>query len=334
MMPHFINNRIVILGDWISDVYIDNTDITPNQEIIDKVSYKGKYDNILVYPGGTGFLIENLLKLVNGETINDIVYLLPKVEDSVHDEIFNFKDLFYKSIKYISNYNIDYFTVKLMEPIDFIHDIIKPTVKIRFYSSVSGEVYFRFDHDNNIELKNINCNNLFSTATNDIIIIDYDKGYFNKKSIDTLFDTIYTNNIKINNLFLNTKPANLELYTELLNYLYKDVGCNITIQLNEYEFEPVKDILLSNEISWSNIIVTRGKNDIHLYDRYKPTYTSIDISDAIIDDVHTTSGCGDVFLANVIYYNLYHHKDILESILITTKHMKNIIYDLNKRIFS
>jgi hypothetical protein len=221
-----------------------------------------------------------------------------------------------------------------MEPIDFIHDILKPTVKMRFYSSANGEVYFRFDHDNHISLKHINCNNLFSCGTNDIIIVDYDKGYFNKKSIDSLYETIYTDNININNVFLNTKPENLILYKELLNYLYNTLGCNITIQLNEYEFEPVKDILLSNVIMWTNIIVTRGKGDIHLYNKYKPSYTSIDISDTIIDNVHTTSGCGDLFLANIIYYNLYEHMEIHDAIIHTKQYMKNMISNLNKRIFS
>jgi hypothetical protein len=62
-----------------------------------------------------------------------------------------------------------------MQPIDYLSDVIEPTVKIRFYSKDKKEVFYRFDRDNTVELRNINCDYLFSTVDNSLILIDYDK---------------------------------------------------------------------------------------------------------------------------------------------------------------
>lgn len=332
-----MKNNIVILGDWIADVYISNHKIKQNQEIISEKSYKGHYESINVYPGGTGFLIDTFLSLVNNNNLFDIKYLLPAFNfiDYKNDNFyaFNMHELFDRSIKYIYNNRCcDNFSIIKMQPIDYINDVLEPTVKIRFYSKSHKRIFYRFDRDNTKLIKNINCNHLFSTVDNVLLLIDYDKGIFSEDSIVSLYDYIFNNDIKIETVFLNTKPHKLHLFKELFKFLKLNKSCDIIIQLNEFEFEPVKDVI--DNLDWTYLIVTRGTKDIHLYTKYiMQGETVFDISDSIINDIPTTSGCGDIFFSQVMFNYLYNSLSIENSIQSAVNNMKNILYSLNDKLF-
>jgi len=219
-----------------------------------------------------------------------------------------------------------------MLPIDYLNDVIEPTVKIRFYSKDKKEVFYRFDRDNTVELKNINCDYLFSTVNNSLILIDYDKGYINSESIISLFDYIDNNGIKISSLFLNTKPHKIHIFKEFLDFLYNKYNCKIIIQLNEFEYKPIKNII--DEYSWSHLIVTRGIKSIHLYNKeITIEKIDIDISESLVEDIPTTSGCGDIFFSQIIYYYLYNKADILKSIKYAVSNMISHLNDLNHKLF-
>ena len=337
-----MKDNIVILGDWISDVYINTTNIKQNQEVINKESYKGYYDEINVYPGGTGFIIDNLLNLIQDSCNYNIYYLLPNFNfENYIDNLFAFntRELFDRSIKYIyNNHNCENFNIIKMQPIDYLNDVIKPTVKVRFISKRRSEVFYRFDMDNDVQLKNINCNHVFSQSTsknnsNHLILIDYDKGCFNKDSVKSLFNYIDNNNIKVDNVFLNTKPHKLNMFIPLLD-LVKSKNGTVCIQFNEGEFIPVK-AEIERSMWWNYIIVTRGTKDIMLYDLFNSvqTKTTFDIKESIVNDVPTTSGCGDIFFANVIYNYLYNKFDMNQSITKTIDVMKQKIINLNHKLF-
>jgi len=338
-----MRDNIIILGDWISDVYINTKNIQQNQEIVGKESIKGYYDEVNVYPGGTGFLIDNLLKLVEDNNKYRINYLLPDfnfinyVDDNFY--AFNIYELFDRSIKYIyNNRNCENFNIIKMQPIDYIRDNIQPTVKVRFFSKKRKEVFYRFDMDNNIQLRNINCSQIFTTPykTNNLILIDYDKGYFNKHSTKSLSDYIETG-VNISTLFLNTKPHKIELYKDIIHNLRNNYDCKTIIQLNESEFEPIKDELLA-DYDWEYIIVTRGTKSIQLYikiENDRNTWTMLDISIgySLVNDIPTTSGAGDIFFSQVIYYYLYFHKNIKAAIDYAVLNMKSHLFELNYKLF-
>ena len=231
-----------------------------------------------------------------------------------------------------------------MQPIDYLNDVIKPTVKVRFISKRRSEVFYRFDMDNDVQLKNINCNYVFSLPSsknnnNHLILIDYDKGCFNKDSIKSLFNYIESNNINISDVILNTKPHKLHLFIPLLKYVIKDRG-NVIIQMNESEFEPFKDEIC--EWDWyTYFIVTRGTKDVLLYSRSlkydkltAPKCDTYDVTSSIVDNVPTTSGCGDQFLAEIIFCYLYNNYSIENSIISSIIKMKQNIIDLNNKLFN
>jgi hypothetical protein len=185
---------------------------------------------------------------VGTENKYNIKYLLPNFDFVNYKNnnfyAFNMHELFDRSIKWIyNNRTCDNFSIIKMQPIDYLSDVIEPTVKIRFYSKNKKEVFYRFDRDNTVELRNINCDYLFSTVDNSLILIDYDKGYINSESIVSLFDYINDNCVKISSLFLNTKPHKISIFKELLNFLHYKYNCKTIIQLNEFEYEPIKDII-------------------------------------------------------------------------------------------
>lgn len=332
---------IVIIGDQISDVYINTKNIQQNQEITDKTSIKGYYDTVNVYPGGTGFFIDTFLKSINDRDSYKITYLLPDFNFVNYTNegfyAFNVNELFDRSIKYIyNNRYCDNFNIIKMQPIDYISDIIKPTVKVRFYSKDKKEVFYRFDMDNDVQLKNINCSNLFNKrigGINNLILIDYDKGYLNKYSIKTLFDYIDETGTIVKNLFLNTKPHKIKYYKKLITLLKEKFDCCITIQLNEFEYEPIKTEL--SEYNWDNLIITRGTKPIQLHIKNNDIdiIEDINIKKSIILDIPTTSGCGDMLLSGIIYSYLYKGYDILESVKSSVSEMKQNIIDLNNKLF-
>ncbi len=338
-----MRKRIQILGDQISDVYIDNSDIKQNQEIILSDSVKGKFNNMTIRAGGTGFVIVNLLKLigtyVNIEQESEYVvkYLLPDFNFNTYKDTtcsaFNLHKLFDMSLKYLYNeFSHEYFHIIRMQPIDYLNDVIKPTVKIRFISKENKEVYYRFDNDNDVQMRNINCSHLFEkTVENNLVLIDYNKGYLNKSTIRSLMDYITTNNISFRHMFLNTKPDNITNFKEILG-VFKRLGTKVHIQLNEFEYEPIKDVLDGDDYYWSTIIVTRGTKSILLKESGKVD-DEIDISGTLVDDVYTTSGCGDLMLSGIIYAILYKNVDIKSAIEFSISKMKESIVNLNIDLF-
>lgn len=330
----------VILGDYIADVYIDNVNISQNQEIINSKSHKGYYNSLSVYPGGTGFMLENFLDIVHSDLNTDynIKYLLPNFDyvdysdNKLHG--FNLKELFDRSIKYLNNKKYQCFDIIKMRPIYYLNDIIKPTVKFRFYSKEQNKVFYRFDIDNDINMKHINCNYAFKEKDNSLILIDYDKGYFTKESIDNLLNDIIENNWKIDTIFLNTKPHKILFFKKLISLLKKTYGTEVIIQLNEKEYSPIKNTI--HEYDYKYLIVTRGINDIMYFENENGRITrdDIDISHTIINDVYTTSGCGDIFLSMVMYYYIFVEKDILKSLKFSANNMKRKIHKLNDKLFS
>ena len=239
------------------------------------------------------------------------------------------------SLKYIyDKYNKDFFHIIKMQPVDYLSDVIKPTVKIRFYSRENKQVYFRFDNDNDIKMRNINCTNLFDKDTNKenvLVLIDYNKGYFNKSSIDSLYEYINDNDIVFKKVFINTKPAQLIFYKELLALLSVNRS-EITIQLNESEFEPVKDVIFNMNIT--NVIVTKGKNPITLYTKTNDKYNQKDYSvkNVILNNMHTTSGCGDIYFSGIMY-NMIYKEMLIDEAVRNMCHMKQLLKRLNDDIF-
>lgn len=338
-----MRKRIQILGDQISDVYIDNDDIKQNQEIIDSDSVKGKFNSMMVRAGGTGFVIVNLLRLINEFTLMEdankyvIKYLLPDFNFTSYSDntcsAFNLHELYDMSLKYIyRNLSEEYFHIIQMKPIDYLNDVIKPTVKIRFISKKNKQVYYRFDRDNDVQMRNINCSHLFErNIENNLVLIDYNKGYLNKSTLNSLVDYITTHEIKFKHLFLNTKPDNISNFVELLHTC--DIrGTQVHIQLNEHEYEPIKKLFTSGEYYFTSLIVTRGTKPVWLFDN-RGGFKEIDISDSLVDGVYTTSGCGDMFLANIIYSTLYRETNMVDSIMFSIRNMKDMIIQLNEDLF-
>jgi len=264
----------------------------------------------------------------------NIKYLLPKFDNPTLEQSipFDLNYLYDRSIRYLyDKYNYDYFHILTMQPMDFLRDVIKPTVKTRFYSTDRKDVFYRLDSDNDIQMRNINCDNMFNpSAENNLVIIDYNKGYFNKNTVYSLYEYIIENNVKFKRVFINTKPTQLHLFKELLHHLA--TFAEITIQLNEFEFEPVKTSIF-NDYYWDNLVVTRGKKAVHLYKSTINTYNEFNISDIILDDMYTTSGCGDIFLANIIYNMIYNDMTI-ESSLSNLKNVKSMLIRLNNDLFN
>ena len=267
-----------------------------------------------------------------------IKYLLPDFNHVSYDhktDPFNFNILYDMSLKYIyDKYNKDFFHIIKMQPVDYLSDVIKPTVKIRFYSRENKQVYFRFDNDNDIKMRNINCTNLFDKDTNKenvLVLIDYNKGYFNKSSIDSLYEYINDNDIVFKKVFINTKPAQLIFYKELLALLSVNRS-EITIQLNESEFEPVKDVIFNMNIT--NVIVTKGKNPITLYTKTNDKYNQKDYSvkNVILNNMHTTSGCGDIYFSGIMY-NMIYKEMLIDEAVRNMCHMKQLLKRLNDDIF-
>jgi bifunctional ADP-heptose synthase (sugar kinase/adenylyltransferase) len=276
----------------------------------------------------------NLLELIGNDHKCKIKYLLPKFNNPNYtSEIpFDLNRLYDDSLRSIYNkYNFDYFHIINMQPIDFLCDVIRPTVKVRFYSEENKKVYYRLDSDNNVNMRNINCTHMFSKeADNNLILIDYNKGYLNKNTIHTLYDYLVNNGITFKKVFLNTKPSQLQYYKDLLSYLVIDA--EVTIQLNEFEFEPIKDVIF-DEYLWNNLVVTRGTKAVHLYKACINQYVAYDIDKIYMDDMYTTSGCGDIFLANIIYNMIYNDSTIEES-LVNIDRVKSLLIRLNNDLFN
>jgi hypothetical protein len=327
-------NKKIFLGDWISDVYINCENISQNQEIINSQSCKGYYKSTEVYPGGIGFILDNFMKYVSDEDHNNIIYLMNDlVDDTYNRNIFNLKYFFNESLKKLDIYknNIDI----LRNESIYFNNYLNPTVKFRYYSKDNKKVFYRFDCDNDIELRYINCKNYFSKS-NDLILIDYDKGYLTKYSIENLTIDIISNGFRIDRVFLNTKPHKLELYKRLFEHLYDVYDTDIIIQMNEKEYEPIKDYIHYN-IPYKYLIVTRGENSVYLFEKnYKENIskvTEIDISESIIRDVYTTSGAGDIFMSSIMYYYMYKNSNIFDAVSFSTDNMKDRIIELNNKIF-
>jgi len=333
-------NNSVILGDYIADVYIDNVNISQNQEIVNSESYKGYYNSLSVYPGGCGFILENLLDIINNDLNFDynVKYLLPNFnyvnyDDKLHG--FNLQEIFDRSIKYLSNKNYRHFDIIKMRPIYYLNDTIKPTVKFRFYSKKQNKIFYRFDIDNDIKMKHINCNYAFKEKNNSLILIDYDKGYFTEESIKNLLNDIIYNEWKIDTLFLNTKPHKILYFKELISKLKSVYNTETIIQLNEKEYEPVKDLIYAYDYKY--LIITRGIKDIIYFDNSNEKEIKefkIDISHTIINNINTTSGCGDIFMSMVMYYYIFVEKDISKSINFSIANMKSKIIKLNNKLFN
>ena len=335
-----MNKNVVIFGDWIADVYIDNNNITQNQEIINGKSFKGYYNSLKVYPGGTGFVVENFINCINNDLNVDynVRYMLPNFEYVDYNDnlyAFNLKELFDRSIKHIyNNHKYKHFDIIKMRPIYYLSDIIKPTVKFRFYSKKMNEVFYRFDYDNDIEMRHLNCNYAFKKSNNTLILIDYDKGCFTEESISNLLDDIVYNNWRINTLFLNTKPHKIIYFKKLISKLKVKYNTETIIQLNDKEYEPIKDIIHTYDYKY--LIVTQGiKNILYFEKKNKKELNdySIDISHTIINNVNTTSGCGDIFMSMVMYYYIFVEKDINKSIKFSIDNMKRKIIQLNDKLF-
>lgn len=299
---------------------------------------------MIVRAGGTGFVVVNFLKLIDtfknrcDENQFVIKYLLPSYKFTAYNDntcdVFNLHKLYDMSLKYIyQTYNKEYFHIIKMQPIDYIYDVIKPTVKIRFISKKEKQVYFRFDNDNDVNMRNINCDHIFERRViNNLILVDYDKGYLNRSTINSLYDYISNNDIQFKHVFLNTKPTNIENYKDLLK-LFKKIGALVHIQLNEFEYEPIKDLLDSVEYNnWETIIVTRGIKPI-LLRRCGYKDTEININTTIVKNAYTTSGCGDMFLANIIYATLYLDQKMTDAIRFATTNITQMIIDLNEDLF-
>lgn len=235
------------------------------------------------------------------------------------------------SLKYIySSYNKEFFHIIRMSPIDYLNDVVKPTVKTRFYSKENKEIYFRFDHDNDVSMRNINCSNFIDTKSNingHLILIDYNKGYFNKNTITSLYDYITSNDIKFKKVFINTKPSQLELYKNLIEY-FNEINSETTIQLNELEFAPVRDIIF--DMGFTNIIVTKGKNPVDLYNNN--TIQSFSVKNIILNNMYTTSGCGDAYFSIIIYNMIYKNMSV-EDAMSNMCAMKFLLKRLNDDLF-
>lgn len=301
------------------------------------MSYKGKFSNVHIRAGGTGFLIANLLNLVNNNDKYIIKYLLPDFSftdyTNSYDGMFNLHKLFDMSLKYIyKNYDKKYFHLIKMFPVDYIYDVIKPTVKIRFISKEYREVYFRQDFDNDIQMRNINCTHLFNPSVEDnLILIDYDKGNLNKSTLHSLYTFILNNNIKFKTVFINTKPNNLSNFKNLLKY-FKQCDTIVIFQLNEFEFTPIEKQLFSNEYYFSFIIVTRGNKPIRLYFS-SGEFIEIPVNTELDNLIETTSGAGDIFFACVIYHYLYYKNTVIDSIKHAIELMPDKILKLNNDLF-
>lgn len=329
-------NNIIFMGDWIADVYIDCNNISQNQEIINSKSNKGYFNGIDIYPGGTGFVLENFLRLLSNKYKSEIIYMLPDFNYIDYDNklyAFNLNELFDRSIKFLyKNNTYNNFDIIKIKSTSYLNDIIKPTVKFRYFSKENNEIYFRFDCDNNINVKYINVDNIFNENSN-LILIDYDKGYLTEDSIKNLTVDIISNNYKIDRLFINTKPHKLKLYKELFYHLYTHCYTDIIIQMNEKEYTPVENEI--HNYFYTNLIVTRGEKNIFLFSKNGTEIIKkeIDISKNIINNVYTTSGCGDIFFSQVMYSYLFIKDNIEDSIKFSIDNMtKGIIY-LNNRIF-
>jgi hypothetical protein len=331
-------DNCVILGDYIADVYIDNNNISQNQEIINAESYKGYYESLAVYPGGCGFVLESLLDTIHSDLNFDyrVKYLLPNFnyvnyKDDLHG--FNLHELFDRSIKYLSNKNYQYFDIIKMQSVYYLNDIIKPTVKFRFYSKKQNQVFYRFDVDNDIEMKHIDTSYAFNEKNNSLILIDYDKGYFTEESIKNLLDDILCNGWKIDTVFLNTKPHKIEYFKKIITELKRVCGAEVIIQLNEKEYDPVKKFIHSYDYKY--LVVTRGTDDIIYFDKdeEKSVEHRMDISHTLINDIYTTSGCGDIFMSLMMYYYIFVENDIKKSIKFSIENIKEKIIKLNNKLF-
>jgi hypothetical protein len=320
--------QTTILGDWITDVYINVNNLSQNQEV-ELATLKGNYNGISVYPGGTGFVLITLLKLLqlNIDSINNIisVYMLPKFISGYHP-LYDAVQLANTSVNYLKD-NINHTELKIME-MDDPNSTISPTTKTRFISKSS--VNFRLDDDNKLFLKKIDYSKVFKVESNcnNLILIDYNKGYFNKPTLDSLLRHIQTNSIKIDKLVLNSKPDNFENFIALINYLYEN-GTEVIIQQNEAEFVKLKDILYSKYCKWSNLIITYGSHNVQLFTD-EPTIQSFAVKKV---NAITTSGAGDMLLAGFVYYHIYENFSIDYALSSAIALMPEFILNLNSQLF-